>query len=562
MATSLIDQLAERLDLTPNDARQALTDLSSHVKEQLDDRGEASVPGLGVFRTGPEGLTFEPNQTLALSVNQRYAGLKPVTVGADPSASFRKQEVVAPPSAAAPEPPPEEPEAAEEPKTAGETEELTEAIEELEATEEPEAAEEPAEDDIDALLDEADGETWQPPEPAEEDHPLGPMPKPTYEEADFSVLADFEETRQVAEPEEHPPDDEPEDGAEVEPDDEETRAEAEASVGAAAADEDRDDLDLPDETDQVEDEDELSEVEAVRLPVAGAPRADFPEDEPDLAEADVTPAPAEPEEAPEDASPFFEEWTPSDFEGDDVEEETPTGATGDLEGSEEAEPPAEPEEEEEPAVAFAPPVVPPEPTAEPPTTRRPTRREREPQRSKLPWILGVTAVVVIAALLFWLYPFTPEDPVAEPPIAQQEPITQPPTPPETPSETGAEATEEPPPGDPAEPAPSAEATTPSTATSGASDDLTTIDRDAGVWTMVVASWTIRENAEQELEGYADQFRARGYPVDLLTETSGDVTRYRVAVGAFPNQNAAEQARQQLSEALPDGTWLLRVRPDM
>ncbi len=194
---------------------------------------------------------------------------------------------------------------------------------------------------------------------------------------------------------------------------------------------------------------------------------------------------------------------------------------------------------------------------------------------------GATVVILAALAWFWLIPALsgdgPSDPGAgSPPITREEPVP-PPSTTEIPTEDGEQPTEdgEQPTGPdeaaadpgPATTGPSqAGATSPATAAAtpptSTHAPATAIDRNAGVWTLVVASWTIRERAEQEMQRYANRLRAQGYPVDLLTETSGDVTRYRVAVGAFPDQNAAEQARERLGDAIPADTWILRVRPGM
>ncbi len=350
MATSLIDQLARRLDLEPDEARDALSHLIAQVKEQLDAQGNASVPGLGRFHTGPDGLTFEPDPALAIAVNQRYAGLKPVTVGSAPT-SFRKQEVVAPPTLTPDAP--AEPEAPPEPRADATPDTPPEPPSEAPATES--AAPDDADDaDLDAVLDEAERDTWYPPEPDDEDHPLGPSSRVPYEEADFSVLAGFEETRRAD------ADDEPDLTADTD---------ADTDAGTDAGD------DEPRPT-----EEPAGPLPAVRLPVEGAPEPDFPEDPFADAAPELEPLPPEP--APESSSPFFEEWTPSDFEVEEPEEDDATGETGTLTTLDVDAPEPTPDLEPEAEVDLLEPAEPPapEPTPEPTPVPPPPAPSRPPAR--------------------------------------------------------------------------------------------------------------------------------------------------------------------------------------
>ncbi|ARA92641.1 hypothetical protein AWN76_005310 [Rhodothermaceae bacterium RA] len=383
------------------------------------------------------------------------------------------------------------------------------------------------------------------------------------------MLAGFEETRRV---------------------DAEDELEPAPESTTPAAEEDAEDEPEPHPFD-AEGEPETTEesagpLPAVRLPVEGAPEPDFPEDP--FADVVPEPEPLSPEPAPESSSPFFEEWTPSDFEAEEPEEDDATGETGELTPLTADIPEPTPDLEPEAEADLLEPAEPPAPVPPPPAPSRPLRavhadrRDREPSRPLLPWILGGATVVILAALAwFWLIPAlsgdgSPDPGAASPPITREEPVP-PPSTTEMPTEDGQQPTENgeqptgpdeaPPDPGPATTGPSqAGATSPATAaaTPPTSTDApaTAIDRNAGVWTLVVASWTIRERAEQEMQRYANRLRAQGYPVDLLTETSGGVTRYRVAVGAFPDQNAAAQARERLGDAIPADTWILRVRPGM
>jgi len=88
-----------------------------------------------------------------------------------------------------------------------------------------------------------------------------------------------------------------------------------------------------------------------------------------------------------------------------------------------------------------------------------------------------------------------------------------------------------------------------------------IDRATGGWTIVVASRTSPTEAKRTLEAYQQQFQGEGLPVDILTGTSGNQTRYRISIGQYDSRAAALNALQQLQGRVPDDAWPLQVRPD-
>lgn len=88
--------------------------------------------------------------------------------------------------------------------------------------------------------------------------------------------------------------------------------------------------------------------------------------------------------------------------------------------------------------------------------------------------------------------------------------------------------------------------------------VTGIDRAAGGWTIVVASVTSRSDAEAIARRYRDLVE----PVDVLTAETNGITRYRVGVGQYLTQEAAQAAIEQLGDRLPSGSWPLRIRPGM
>lgn len=89
----------------------------------------------------------------------------------------------------------------------------------------------------------------------------------------------------------------------------------------------------------------------------------------------------------------------------------------------------------------------------------------------------------------------------------------------------------------------------------------TIDRATGGWSIVVASRTRPGQAKAVLSTYRQRFQGEGIPVDILTGESGGQLRYRVAVGQYPSQEAAETALQQLQGRVPDDAWTLQIQSD-
>lgn len=89
----------------------------------------------------------------------------------------------------------------------------------------------------------------------------------------------------------------------------------------------------------------------------------------------------------------------------------------------------------------------------------------------------------------------------------------------------------------------------------------TIDRDAEGWTLVVASQPRPGDAKAVLETYQQRFAGENVPVDILTGTSGEEVRYRIAVGQYSSREDALAALEQLQDRLPDDAWLLRVQPN-
>ncbi len=71
----LIEELAKQLDLPTDDVNNALEELVSTIKSDLDNNKPAQLPGVGTFEKDNGVLSFEPTETLAMAVNNRYAAL-------------------------------------------------------------------------------------------------------------------------------------------------------------------------------------------------------------------------------------------------------------------------------------------------------------------------------------------------------------------------------------------------------------------------------------------------------------------------------------------------------
>ena len=231
MSASLIEQLAARLRISPEEAERSLQTFIAHFHEEIREKGEASIPGLGVFRRDAAALSFEPAPALEIAANYRFAGMAalPVSPEAEPPAD-EPGDLVArdEPEAtveeghseaeAAPAPPEEEPVAAMEESVAegeadGDEEETREEEVVAEETAEEEAVAEGAPEEAESEEEapdlfaaeefeeesfEVEEEVWEAPRD-DADHPLGPLPEPEFEEADYDVVEEVEIVEETVE---------------------------------------------------------------------------------------------------------------------------------------------------------------------------------------------------------------------------------------------------------------------------------------------------------------------------------------------------------------------------
>ncbi len=230
----------------------------------------------------------------------------------------------------------------------------------------------------------------------------------------------------------------------------------------------------------------------------------------------------------------------------------------------------EPEHEDlaTPEVAPVPPSVredrPPERHAKP----KEVREEREPKRRSLVPILlvGFLLLAGLAAAVYFLVLRGTGDPgiaAVEPAAPSEEQVDEQPgvgeedeasglvdsiASPATgaASETVAEAQDSSP-----EPDPPAQTATPAPAQT--SPDAA-IDVSAGGWTVVVGSATSAADASR----IANRFRSMGFDAEVLYGVYGGVTRYRVVVNQFTQENQAVAFLRDAPQGFPNDAWRMPI----
>jgi septal ring-binding cell division protein DamX/nucleoid DNA-binding protein len=94
---------------------------------------------------------------------------------------------------------------------------------------------------------------------------------------------------------------------------------------------------------------------------------------------------------------------------------------------------------------------------------------------------------------------------------------------------------------------------PDTAATQAERD--TAATQAGGWSIVVASRSTREAAEATAEKYGTSFDS----VEVIPGTVDNETWYRVAIGDYDSEAAAERALKKHASRLPEGVWTHQLR---
>ena len=82
------------------------------------------------------------------------------------------------------------------------------------------------------------------------------------------------------------------------------------------------------------------------------------------------------------------------------------------------------------------------------------------------------------------------------------------------------------------------------------------DTTAEGYTLIVGSTVIEADAVEGIQRY----RQLGLPAAVLSYVEDGSVRYRLAVGRYESAAVADQARQEMADRLPDGTWVRRIRP--
>lgn len=107
MSTPLHDDIAQALDLEPEDARAQLDAFLAELRQRVERDGSAAIDGLGTFTQRGDDIEFVPDDGLAEAVNHEYAHLSAIPLAEEPAGS------APPPDASAPDADESGPDAAE-----------------------------------------------------------------------------------------------------------------------------------------------------------------------------------------------------------------------------------------------------------------------------------------------------------------------------------------------------------------------------------------------------------------------------------------------------------------
>lgn len=120
----IIKQIAGILNRTEEEVSEELSNLVTRVEDEVKAHGESTIQGLGTFKKVNDKLEFIPDDTLALEINHKYAGMEEIEI-AEPDKEGLDEEI---------EMPVEEPE--NESQHSSENEEESESLERTDDTEE------------------------------------------------------------------------------------------------------------------------------------------------------------------------------------------------------------------------------------------------------------------------------------------------------------------------------------------------------------------------------------------------------------------------------------------
>ena len=109
MTTPIHDDIADALNISPEEAQERLQALVSECQEDVEEHGHHTIEGLGTFRAkNGDDLHFTPDEALADAVNHEYAHLSSVTVASTDETAQPAKAPVAEASASDDAPPEEE----------------------------------------------------------------------------------------------------------------------------------------------------------------------------------------------------------------------------------------------------------------------------------------------------------------------------------------------------------------------------------------------------------------------------------------------------------------------
>lgn len=582
----LIEELAKQLDLPKDDVNNALAELVDKIKSDLDSNQPAILPGVGTFERNDNAVAFEPTETLAMAVNNRYAALdtEMIQLGfEEPEFSLSENlqegndqevdqslidQIIADDMNAQglftdsddsnPQPNPIEGldpfegdllEPALENQTSPTPDATTPETEVEPASmkeEDPNSNNPPKNDplgsdtewspffeelegeefDIDNTID-LSAEDWQADVPAPPPSPFASSSDSSNTNADdlyFDVDADPDDTLFA-----------PAGSIDVENPNEEDMSWATAP--------------LDDVTDFFEDDPSMSSSFGEEADVLSAMSAEDEFFSPVSGSANATPddtlfAPAESIYS-EDAS----------TEADDtifLAPDQTVQASAPADQPDAFAPPAE--SKAQPDAAPAPP-----PRSKNPYAYRDERRKKS--TSSFPWVAALIGFILLtgAGVAVWQnwipLPFGNSDapattatatppPVETPPESTPANVDPQPQPATAGGETGPETTTTP-----------TQATTPPPAPVA---QRIPIDRTRGGWTVVVTSKEQRIEAARIMDNFVDLFSSSQVPVDILPTNDFDNTRYRVGVGQFSSRDAAGTFMSRSRTSLPEDAWILRI----
>lgn len=89
-----------------------------------------------------------------------------------------------------------------------------------------------------------------------------------------------------------------------------------------------------------------------------------------------------------------------------------------------------------------------------------------------------------------------------------------------------------------------------------------IDRRTDGYTIITSSHASLGEAEVYARELARAFADTDLPVDILRGTAQGKRWYRVAIGQYPRQSVVTRELRRLSDKLPEGSWVLRIRSNM